>query len=69
MAFSENPSAAPAGSITTLISTILDQLACPACLGALQMATEALACTQCGRTYPILDGIPILIADRANPSK
>lgn len=49
------------------LAAILDQLACPVCLGVLILDTETLACTQCGRTYPIEDGIPVLIGDRADP--
>lgn len=54
-------------------------LACPACEGELRPAfqqisnsasqqvsrlPERLACGRCGRQYPIVDGIPVLIADR-----
>jgi uncharacterized protein YbaR (Trm112 family) len=48
-------------------ASILDQLACPACLGALRLDELSLVCTECGRTYPIVDGIPVLIADRVSP--
>jgi uncharacterized protein YbaR (Trm112 family) len=51
------------------ILSILDQLACPACLGTLHLAADSLACAQCGRTYPITDGIPILISERADPTR
>jgi uncharacterized protein YbaR (Trm112 family) len=44
--------------------SVLDQLACPACLGALHLEESRLQCAACGRAYPIVDGIPILIADR-----
>jgi len=46
-------------------SSILGQLACPACLGGLCVAEAGLECVACGRKYPIVDGIPVLIADRA----
>jgi uncharacterized protein YbaR (Trm112 family) len=42
--------------------TILDQLACPACLGELCLQASNLVCATCGRAYPIVDGIPVLIA-------
>jgi uncharacterized protein YbaR (Trm112 family) len=45
--------------------SVLDQLACPACLGELVLVGEQLVCAGCGRGYPILDGIPVLIAERA----
>ena len=44
--------------------SILDQLACPACMGELRLAQEQLACEACGRRYPIVDGIPVLIPGR-----
>jgi uncharacterized protein YbaR (Trm112 family) len=48
--------------------SILDQLACPACLGGLTLDESKLVCGQCGRAYPIVDGIPVLIAGReGNP--
>jgi uncharacterized protein YbaR (Trm112 family) len=40
------------------------QLACPACLGALRLEMGKLVCAQCSRAYPIVDGIPVLIAGR-----
>ena len=46
-------------------ASILDQLACPVCLGALRMDGERLVCAGCGRGYPIVDGIPVLIESRA----
>jgi hypothetical protein len=48
----------------TFDATILDQLACPACLGSLRLDGERLLCAVCARAYPILDGIPVLIAER-----
>jgi uncharacterized protein YbaR (Trm112 family) len=50
---------------TSFDSSILDQLACPACLGELRVDGERLVCAVCGRGYPIVDGIPVLIAERA----
>ena len=38
------------------------QLACPACIGGLTLDAGKLVCTKCGRVYPIVDGIPVLIA-------
>jgi uncharacterized protein YbaR (Trm112 family) len=46
------------------LSTV-DQLACPACLGDLRAEEARLVCTACGRAYPVVDGIPVLIAERA----
>jgi uncharacterized protein YbaR (Trm112 family) len=44
---------------------IVDQLACPKCLGTLSLEKVRLVCVACSRAYPIVDGIPVLIADRA----
>ena len=43
----------------------LNQLACPVCRGSLRLAGLQIFCVGCNRAYPILDGIPVLIADRA----
>jgi hypothetical protein len=45
-------------------ASALDLLACPVCLGDLRLEGERLACAGCGRGYPIVDGIPVLIAGR-----
>ena len=44
---------------------LLDILACPACLGDVVLKDNKIVCTQCGRKYPIKDGIPVLLADKA----
>lgn len=44
---------------------VLDLLACPACMGGLAFEEVCLVCGSCGRVYPIVDGIPVLIADGA----
>ena len=46
-------------------ASVLDQLACPACLVALRLDGNRLVCAGCGRVYPIVDRIPVLIAERA----
>jgi uncharacterized protein YbaR (Trm112 family) len=47
------------------LTPILDLLACPACSGALTIGVDGLACSACGLVYPVVDGIPILLVDRA----
>jgi uncharacterized protein YbaR (Trm112 family) len=42
--------------------SVADQLACPACLGDLKVEEALLVCQGCGRAYPVVDGIPVLIA-------
>ena len=41
------------------------QLACPSCLGTLRLDEANATCADCGRSYPVVDGIPVLIAERA----
>jgi uncharacterized protein YbaR (Trm112 family) len=50
---------------------LLEILACPACRGAFTAEDHALRCVSCGRSYPIRDGIPILLVDQAtmNPTQ
>jgi uncharacterized protein YbaR (Trm112 family) len=55
---------------TPLDATVVSLLACPACRGDLRLedtgSGEArLVCAACARGYPIVDGIPVLIAERA----
>jgi hypothetical protein len=45
-------------------ASVMELLACPACLGALRLDEARLVCVGCGRAYPIVDGIPVLIAGR-----
>jgi uncharacterized protein YbaR (Trm112 family) len=47
--------------------SVLAQLACPACLGALRLEDARLLCQACGRAYPVVDGIPVLIVGREIP--
>ncbi len=46
---------------------LLEQLACPVCHGGLRLAVqeEHIVCVDCSRAYPLVDGIPVLIAERA----
>jgi hypothetical protein len=49
----------------TLDPDLLAQLACPACNGALRLEGARLRCLACSRRYPIVDGIPVMIVERA----
>jgi uncharacterized protein YbaR (Trm112 family) len=44
----------------------LKWLVCPVCRQPLALEVEAVRCNGCGRRYPIVDGIPVLLADRAS---
>ena len=44
---------------------LLSILACPGCQGDVALKDEKIVCLQCGRKYPIKDGIPIMLVDEA----
>jgi uncharacterized protein YbaR (Trm112 family) len=52
-----------------ILKKILDVFVCPIpeCRKSLILAPDenSLHCTGCGRIYPISDGIPILLAEKA----
>jgi uncharacterized protein YbaR (Trm112 family) len=46
---------------------VLERLACPVCFGELRLDAlgQRICCAGCLRVYPLVDGIPVLIAERA----
>lgn len=48
---------------------LLEILICPACHGAVREteAERGLACLECGRVYPVRDGIPVMLPEEASP--
>ena len=44
---------------------LLEILACPACKGNVQHKENKIVCVECGRRYPIQDGIPVMLVDKA----
>jgi hypothetical protein len=50
---------------------LLEIVICPACRADLrELAADAgLECVACGRVYPVVDGIPVLLVDQASPPK
>jgi hypothetical protein len=56
-----------------MLKKLLDILVCPIpeCRKPLRLVDDeqSLACTGCGRIYPIRDGIPVLLADQATLPK
>jgi uncharacterized protein YbaR (Trm112 family) len=42
-------------------------LACPACGGKLRLEAARVLCQQCSRIYPVVDGIPVLMAEPVKP--
>jgi uncharacterized protein YbaR (Trm112 family) len=45
---------------------ILEVLACPKCGGDLEQNGDNLICHSCGLSYPIIDGIPMLLVEEAD---
>ncbi|MGH9596470.1 MAG: Trm112 family protein [Edaphobacter sp.] len=52
-------------SAKPLTAEDLCRVVCPVCHQALQLKDDAIQCSGCHRRYPIVDGIPLLHADRA----
>jgi len=48
-----------------LTQQTLDLLVCPVCHGRLALAADHIDCLNCTRRYPMVDGLPVLIASRA----
>jgi len=44
---------------------LLKILACPLCKEKVELKGERLVCIKCGRSYPIKDGIPIMLVEEA----
>lgn len=40
---------------------LLSLLACPVCRGGLAWTADSATCEDCGRSYPVKDGIPVLL--------
>ncbi len=48
---------------------LLEMLACPVCKTEVKVANDRLVCVQCGRRYPIRDGIPVMLVEEAEESQ
>ena len=48
---------------------LLEILACPLCKTEVKLEGESLVCVQCGRRYPIRDGIPVMLIEEAEQPK
>ncbi len=60
------PEDSPDSTLHGGLASMLEQLACPVCFAAMSLQQNGLLCAGCGRVYPVEDGIPVLIADRAH---
>ncbi len=48
---------------TTISQDLLDILVCPIDKSPVRLEGETLVCTECGRVYPIVDGIPNMLVE------
>jgi uncharacterized protein YbaR (Trm112 family) len=46
-----------------------EDLVCPVCFGALRFSDTAVVCASCEGSYPVVDGIPVLIVERSSQKK
>ena len=53
--------------VRELSPELLKLLVCPRCHGELQEGVSGLTCSACRLLYPIEDGIPVMMIDRATP--
>ena len=54
--------------MTTIPPRVRALLACPRCQGALRDdPPDGLACDRCALRYPVEQGLPVLLAERATP--
>ena len=52
-----------------LTPELLNILICPACGAAVREIENAIVCTHCKTRYPIQNGIPVMLVDRAEKPK
>jgi uncharacterized protein YbaR (Trm112 family) len=45
------------------LASLLDALACPVCTSGLALDDAGLHCVGCARSFPLRDGVPVLLAD------
>lgn len=52
---------------TLIDPKLLEIMQCPACTGELseRMEPPALVCADCGRAYPVREGIPVMLIEEA----
>ena len=46
---------------------LLEILACPVDKRPVREEGDHLVCTECGRRYPVRDGIPVMLVEEAEP--
>ena len=53
----------------TVPQELLDILVCPVDKAKVHLRDNKLVCEQCGRAYPVRDGIPIMLVEEAETPK
>ena len=53
----------------TVPQELLDILVCPVDKAKVHLQGERLVCEQCGRAYPVRDGIPIMLEEEAEKTR
>jgi uncharacterized protein YbaR (Trm112 family) len=48
---------------------LLDILVCPACKTKVVLEDDMLVCSDCGRRYPIRNGIPVMLIDEGDKNR
>jgi len=48
---------------------LMSILACPACRADVEQVGEEIICKNCGRAYPIRDGIPVMLVSESRETK
>ncbi|MFH1878677.1 MAG: Trm112 family protein [Candidatus Omnitrophota bacterium] len=44
---------------------LLEILACPYCKSSVVQKNDKIVCDSCSRSYPVKDGIPVMLIDEA----
>lgn len=58
----------PDGAAAALDPALLAIIVCPQCRGELAPVADELLCQgECRLAYPVRDGIPVLLVDKARP--
>jgi uncharacterized protein YbaR (Trm112 family) len=52
-------------NVQSLTAEDMRRIVCPVCHQSLQFEAAVIRCQGCGKRYPVIDGIPVLLADRA----
>lgn len=61
----EEPPAETSAGSTDVDANLLEILACPEDKQPIVKMDDKIACTHCGKRYPIRDGIPVMLIDEA----